>query len=139
MDAHSSTFLEVYLCHLTTADDTQHRLQSTSSELTAQENADIMRTSSKGALAQLVEQRTLNPFVVGSIPTCPTSNIKACSDAGFSFPVNCHPILRRQNQLYSCHNKHASQQFLNHQDRCIPCTNRRANQRSQHDSYQINW
>ena len=30
-------------------------------------NADAL-----GALAQLVEQRTLNPFVVGSTPTCPT-------------------------------------------------------------------
>src|SRR5207245_1726385 len=30
-------------------------------------------SGSKGALAQLVEQRTLNPLVVGSIPTRPTN------------------------------------------------------------------
>src|SRR4030067_3843188 len=36
-----------------------------------------------GSLAQLVEQWTLNPLVVGSNPTRPTSKIKACSDAGF--------------------------------------------------------
>ena len=33
-----------------------------------------------GALAQLVEQRTFNPFVVGSIPARPT-NIQAASRA----------------------------------------------------------
>ena len=40
-----------------------------------------MRASS-GSLAQLVEQRTLNPFVAGSIPARPTRFDKACSDAG---------------------------------------------------------
>ena len=47
-----------------------------------------MRASS-GSLAQLVEQRTLNPFVAGSIPARPTSNSKACSDAGL-FPTCSH-------------------------------------------------
>ena len=41
-------------------------------------NADAL-----GALAQLVEQRTLNPFVVGSTPTCPTSILKGlCLSTG---------------------------------------------------------
>ena len=45
-------------------------------------SADIARTSPSGIirpdgpLAQLVEQRTLNPLVVGSIPTRPTKDFK---------------------------------------------------------------
>jgi hypothetical protein len=35
-----------------------------------------------GSLAQLVEQRTFNPFVVGSIPARPTSIQAAHSDVG---------------------------------------------------------
>jgi hypothetical protein len=33
-----------------------------------------------GVLAQLVEQRTFNPFVVGSIPAHPTKIYKASRD-----------------------------------------------------------
>src|SRR5579864_8803587 len=36
---------------------------------------------SDGPLAQLVEQRTLNPLVVGSIPTRPTNKIRVYSGA----------------------------------------------------------
>ena len=35
--------------------------------------ADMKRLRSIGMLAQLVEQRTFNPFVVGSIPARPTN------------------------------------------------------------------
>ena len=38
-----------------------------------------------GSLAQLVEQRTLNPFVAGSIPARPTNKIKPRGYAGL-FP-----------------------------------------------------
>ena len=41
---------------------------------------DIIRGSS-GSLAQLVEQRTLNPLVVGSIPTRPTNHFKGLASA----------------------------------------------------------
>jgi hypothetical protein len=34
-----------------------------------------------GPLAQLVEQRTLNPLVVGSIPTRPTNKLKGLASA----------------------------------------------------------
>ena len=52
-----------------------------------------MRASS-GSLAQLVEQRTLNPFVAGSIPARPTSIYKASSDGSlFIFCVISLPWL----------------------------------------------
>ena len=34
-----------------------------------------------GPLAQSVEQRTFNPWVVGSIPTGPTLHIEACLES----------------------------------------------------------
>ena len=37
----------------------------------------ILTISQNGSLAQLVEQRTLNPFVAGSIPARPTNIINA--------------------------------------------------------------
>jgi hypothetical protein len=35
-----------------------------------------LHASDSGTLAQLVEQRTFNPFVVGSTPAGPTKNIE---------------------------------------------------------------
>ena len=51
---------------------------TSSRRLFAQEGVSQVRNLAKfgslsGALAQLAEQRTLNPQVVGSIPTCPTT------------------------------------------------------------------
>ena len=53
-----------------------------------------------GALAQLVEQRTFNPFVVGSIPARPTkfgSTKKAASDCGFFYGQS---IIQSFNAVY---------------------------------------
>ena len=55
-----------------------------------------MRASS-GSLAQLVEQRTLNPFVAGSIPARPT-NQKACYEAGFFI----YPDEMKERQALMC-------------------------------------
>ena len=38
-----------------------------------------------GTIAQLVEQRTFNPFVVGSTPAGPTKNLKKDLDLSKSF------------------------------------------------------
>ncbi len=44
-----------------------------------------------GVLAQLVEQRTFNPFVVGSIPAHPTNKIKGlCLRTGLCAFLVCH-------------------------------------------------
>ena len=45
----------------------------------------ILTISQNGSLAQLVEQRTLNPFVAGSIPARPTNNNKASRDGGLIY------------------------------------------------------
>jgi hypothetical protein len=48
------------------------------------DNARSLCVIKNGSLAQLVEQRTLNPFVEGSNPSRPTNIIEARSKAGLS-------------------------------------------------------
>jgi hypothetical protein len=58
----------------------------------------ISNKSHNGALAQLVEQRTFNPFVVGSIPARPTNIQAACSDASrFYLSKICYNIKQLSN------------------------------------------
>jgi hypothetical protein len=58
-------------------------------------NRNLRYNATLGALAQLVEQLTLNQWVVGSSPTCPTINIKG---------LNCfrfNPFLLELHRGYS--------------------------------------
>ena len=49
--------------------------------------------ASYGLLAQLVEQRTLNPFVAGSIPAQPTNKNKASRDGGLIYFLASRPLV----------------------------------------------
>ena len=51
-----------------------------------------------GALAQLVEQRTFNPFVVGSTPAGPTKNLKRLTLRSGAF-LFAHEFCERVGQL----------------------------------------
>ena len=55
-----------------------------------------------GVLAQLVEQRTFNPFVVGSIPAHPTNKIKELRLFRSSFLIFSSPIVARKHLVIWC-------------------------------------
>jgi len=61
-----------------------HRLAAARSPSGSGARVFVIILGLRGPLAQLVEQRTLNPLVVGSIPTRPTIPDKPCSDARHS-------------------------------------------------------
>src|SRR5205807_3170055 len=56
-------------------------------------------SGSEGALAQLVEQRTLNPLVVGSIPTRPTNYSKTYIYGRYRFS---YPFLNTLSGILNC-------------------------------------
>ena len=67
-----------------------------------------------GPLAQSVEQRTFNPWVVGSIPTGPTSH--GLKDEKLLFNVDCYsvaaPLGKAAARSFTAHFKDVSPSFL---------------------------
>jgi hypothetical protein len=84
----------------------------------------------KGSLAQLVEQRTFNPLVAGSIPARPTSKIKGLAEkrlTPFSLPLDVvllftssiiiiactgqivvHPVWKKPSRFFNERSAHAA-------------------------------